>query len=106
MKKNLRAFLLSLIIVILPATMSSQTFLTAVYDTLPYRLFVPKNYNASMKYPLVLFLHGAGERGTDNNIQLNEWPKMFALDTNQIKYPCFVVVPQCPSDEDVYKRQM
>lgn len=35
-------------------------------DTLPYRVLLPENYDASKKYPLVLFLHGAGERGSDN----------------------------------------
>ena len=34
--------------------------------TLPFRLFIPKTYSVTKKYPLVLFLHGAGERGTDN----------------------------------------
>ena len=36
-------------------------------DTLPYRLLLPKNYDASRSYPLILFLHGSGERGNDND---------------------------------------
>ena len=31
----------------------------------PYQLYVPSNYDASRSWPVVLFLHGAGERGTD-----------------------------------------
>ena len=37
---------------------------------LPYRLYVPEDFDAEKKYPLVLFLHGAGERGDDNDVQL------------------------------------
>jgi len=33
-------------------------------DSLPYRLLYPLNYNKYKRYPLVLFLHGAGQRGT------------------------------------------
>ena len=38
--------------------------------TLPYRLFIPKGYDAAKKFRLVLFFHGAGERGNDNRNQL------------------------------------
>ena len=59
---------------------------------LPYRLYVPLIQGSGKKYPLVLFLHGAGERGTDNRKQL------FRFNTPAFweKYPCFIVAPQCP----------
>jgi predicted peptidase len=40
---------------------------------LPYRLLVPKDYPASKKYPLVIFFHGAGERGNDNAAGYAKW---------------------------------
>ena len=40
-------------------------------NSLPYALYVPKDYSASKKYPVILFLHGAGELGNDNQKQLN-----------------------------------
>jgi predicted peptidase len=64
--------------------------------TLSYRLLKPKDYDAQQKYPLVLFLHGAGERGADNEVQLKHCVRVFAKDENRAKYPCFVAVPQCP----------
>jgi len=68
-------------------------------DTLRYRLLYPLNYNAKKKYPVVLFLHGAGERGSDNEIQLTHGSKLFTDSLNRAKYPAFVIFPQCPVNE-------
>jgi predicted esterase len=66
--------------------------------TLPYRLFVPENYDTAVSYPLVLCLHGVGECGTDNEIQIkyNRLATSWADTINQHRWPCFVVAPQCP----------
>ena len=45
---------------------------------LPYRILYPENYDPAKKYPLVLFLHGAGERGNDNEKQLSTGIKLTA----------------------------
>ncbi len=68
--------------------------------TLPYRLCKPDFYNPAQKYPLVLALHGAGERGADNqvHIEVHRMATSWADSANQEKYPCFVVAPQCPAD--------
>lgn len=42
-------------------------------DTLPYRILLPLNFDADTKYPMVLFLHGAGERGNDNEKAIGSW---------------------------------
>ena len=64
---------------------------------LPYRLYVPA-YSNSKYYPLVLFLHGSGESGIDNQIQLmaNKGAIVWAEDAVQSKHSCFVLAPQCP----------
>jgi predicted peptidase len=67
-------------------------------QSLPYRLCKPAGYDPQKQYPLVLFLHGAGERGTDNQAQLRHVARTFAAKENQLKFPCFVVAPQCPSN--------
>ncbi len=64
--------------------------------TLPYRLLIPENYDPKKQYPLVVFLHGIGECGTDNEKQLIHGVKTFAQPEYRRKYPCFVLAPQCP----------
>jgi predicted peptidase len=62
---------------------------------LPYRLLKPIDYDPQQKYPLVIFLHGAGERGDDNQKQLVHGMNDFASDEVMAKYPAFVMAPQC-----------
>lgn len=64
-----------------------------------YRLMKPNDYDPNKKYPLVLFLHGAGERGDDNKAQLKHGMPEFATDIIRNKFPAFVVAPQCPNNK-------
>jgi predicted peptidase len=64
-------------------------------DTLPYRLLLPENYDPAKKYPLIYFLHGAGERGNDNEKQLTHGAKLFLREEVRKNYPAIVVFPQC-----------
>jgi predicted peptidase len=65
---------------------------------LPYRILFPKNYDRTKKYPLILFLHGGGERGNDNEKQLMHGAKLFLTEENQKNFQAIVIVPQCPVD--------
>ena len=69
-------------------------------DSLNYRLLKPIQTEvlADSALPLVVFLHGAGERGINNEDQLKWGVWRFALDNMQQEYPAFVVAPQCPAD--------
>jgi len=67
-------------------------------DTLPYRLLLPENYDASKKYPVVFFLHGAGERGNDNEKQLVHGAKLFLKEENRKNFHAIVVFPQCATN--------
>lgn len=66
---------------------------------LKYRLIKPVGYKPGKKYPLVLFLHGAGERGNDNAAQLKHAAKDLCNPELRTKYPAYVVAPQCPNDK-------
>ena len=72
-----------------------RTFIRGT-DTLNYRIMYPLKYNPKKKYPVLLFLHGAGERGNNNEAQLVHGSKLFADSANRAKYPAIVIFPQCP----------
>lgn len=69
--------------------------------TMPYRLFVPENYSPEQSYPLLVFLHGRGDRGSDNradiydNTGLFDGPQSIISPNMQAQYPSLVLVPQC-----------
>lgn len=65
-------------------------------DKLLYRLLKPETINEKETYPLVIFLHGAGERGSDNKAQLKHGVAEFAKEDTRKKHPCFLIAPQCP----------
>ncbi len=67
-------------------------------DTLRYRLLLPKDFSELKSYPLVLFLHGSGERGDDNMLQLVHGSSLFANEKNRDSFPAIVIFPQCPKD--------
>ncbi len=64
---------------------------------LKYRLLIPAD--TSTPKPLIVFLHGAGERGNDNKKQLTYIDTIFASDWFQAKYPSFILAPQCPTGQ-------
>ena len=66
--------------------------------TLKYRLYIPKNYDCGEKYPLMVFLHGAGERGNDNTAQLTHGLQLMFNDVTSPVYDSIIIVPQCPAD--------
>ncbi len=75
-----------------------KTFVSSRGDTLPYRILYPLHYKPGKKYPLLLVLHGAGERGKDNESQLVHGARLFLADSNRTRFPAIVVFPQCPQN--------
>jgi len=69
-----------------------------------YRLLEPprgrpgSSESAGQKVPVVLFLHGAGERGSDNEQQLKYLPTWLAEPAARERHSCFVIAPQCRTD--------
>ena len=67
-------------------------------ETFRYLLLKPDEIEEGKTYPLVLFLHGAGERGDDNRKQTTHFPDLFQAQEFRSQFPCFLVVPQCRTD--------
>jgi predicted peptidase len=65
---------------------------------LKYRVLEPSATSDSQ--PLLIYLHGSGERGSDNTIQLNGLPSQIAESRWRRMCPGFVVAPQCPANSD------
>lgn len=63
-----------------------------------YQLLKPAKIQPGKKYPVVVYLHGAGERGDDNLVQLKHLPQWMTQDGRREKFECFLIAPQCPVD--------
>jgi predicted peptidase len=94
-----------------PGTQTAEVYNAEVYKTqiredisLNYLAFVPKGYGqSSKKFPLMLFLHGAGERGTNiNAVSVHGPPKIVKTNDN---FPFILISPQCAPNQR-WERQM
>jgi predicted peptidase len=83
-----------------PGSQYSQTFEKEITKTLScnYLLFLPEDYGKKrQQWPLIMFLHGAGERGSDlNKVKVHGPPKIVE---NKKDFPFIVVSPQCPEED-------
>lgn len=68
-------------------------------DTLLYRLLLPENFDPAKEYPVLFVLHGAGERGNNNEAQLTHGGKLFQSERMRKDFPAIVVFPQCPTND-------
>lgn len=82
--------------------LAPHVFKNAKSETLPYRLFIPQNYDRKKKYSLVVYLHGGGGVGDDNLKQIQGGNgyliDFFTQAESQTRYPAFVVAPQSTGD--------
>jgi predicted peptidase len=62
-----------------------------------YSVYVPRSFDASKRWPVILFLHGAGERGTDG-LRSTQIGVAAAIRANPERVPAIVVFPQAPVD--------
>ncbi len=99
----MKSFLISFFLLIQMSVMAQDSLyqkkiFVRQTDTIAYRILYPKNYDRSKSYPLVLVLHGAGERGKDNEKQLVHGSKLFANEKVRKEFPSIVIFPQCKEE--------
>ena len=68
------------------------------YFNFDYVTYLPKDYDETKKYPLVFFLHGAGERGDDLDVACRHGYMKHVRESGK-EYPFIFVAPQCPVDK-------
>src|SRR5437016_11785901 len=79
-----------------------QTYTDKQGNKMPYRLFVPANYDPSQKYALIFWLHGGSGRGSDNLKQISggneNGTHVWTTPANQAQLRALVLAPQCPEE--------
>lgn len=97
--KKYYSVLLFLTFLMSPSKIFAQEYRYATYEeegqSLPYRILLPENYSAKKNYPLLFFLHGSGERGNDNELQLVHGSSLFLGSKFRKNNPAIIVFPQC-----------
>jgi len=68
------------------------------YQSLKFRFYGGRSLKAKQRYPVVVYLHGRGSGGTDNEKNLQGAALKFAERDFYKDHPSFVIVPQCPDD--------
>lgn len=74
----------------------ARTFTARDGTRLAYRLYVPFDYDENKEYPVLLLLHGAGERGNDNMGNLVHIVSQLFNITKTPVTDAIIVAPQCP----------
>jgi predicted peptidase len=65
-------------------------------EGLNFQIYGNPKWKGTERYPLLIWLHGAGQSGSDNEAQMGGATKPFTEEANQEARPCFVLAPQCP----------
>ncbi len=103
MKKSFFLFLNVLLVSTLSMAQSKSLFEKQLFisgeDSLLCRILTPLDFKIGKKYPLIIFLHGSGERGNDNASQLVWGGDLFLDAANRSNFPAIVVFPQCPKND-------
>ncbi|MFO1485195.1 MAG: prolyl oligopeptidase family serine peptidase [Verrucomicrobiaceae bacterium] len=73
---------------------------------LNYQLWGNPKLEGTQRYPIVIWLHGSGQSGNDNEAQLGGAPKVWTTEDNQAGSPCFLLAPQCPSADIGWKNEV
>ncbi len=99
---HIRSLLVIILIHAIPVAKSQDLNAYAFADfregknILPYRMLMPVSFDSSKKYPLLVFLHGAFEKGSDNQSQLSIGGRYFLYKENRERFPAIIIFPQCP----------
>ncbi len=87
-----------------PGSQQAAHLETTVTVNMDYLLYLPKDYDKQESWPLILFLHGAGERGDNLELVKKHGPPKLIGEGRE--FPFIVVSPQCPKNSRWYPIQL
>jgi predicted peptidase len=87
-----------MITTLMDAAPEAREWKSADGSVIKYRWSAPEKTEPAKTYPLVLFLHGSGERGEDNKAQLKHGVIPIINGAAKLGTPVFLIAPQCPAD--------
>lgn len=67
--------------------------------TMPYHLYLPKNYNKNKEYPVLIYFHGASAKGNDNKYTAQHLDPFYNKNAEALSQ-AIVIAPQCPQKGD------
>lgn len=73
---------------------------------LNYQIWGNPKLDGTKRHPIVIWLHGSGQSGDDNESQLGGAPRILTTEDNQAAHPCFLLAPQCPSADIGWKNEV
>lgn len=73
---------------------------------LNYQIYGNPKWDNTKRYPLVIWLHGSGQSGSDNTSQMGGATKIFTDAEHQEKNPCLMIAPQCPDQDIAWNKQV
>ena len=84
---------------LLDVRFAKETFKSTSGGELKYRKLSPRTAGDGEPLPLIVFLHGAGERGDDNLAQLKHGLSFLASREGMQEFPATIIAPQCPEEQ-------
>ena len=73
---------------------------------LNYQIYGNPKWDNTRRYPLVIWLHGSGQSGSDNTSQMGGPTKVFTDPEHQEKNPCLMIAPQCPAADIGWNKEV
>jgi len=73
---------------------------------LNYQIYGNPKWDGKTRYPVLIWLHGSGQSGSDNEAQMGGATRVFTTEENQKERPCFMIAPQCPSADIGWNKEV
>lgn len=77
----------------------AKTYRSFEGKSIPYRIHIPENMDTNKTYPLIVFFHGAGQRGSDNDKQLAYGVRDILTYSKENNEPVIIIAPQSPQNQ-------